>query len=347
MVTPFVHVLFHRGALVLPHDTGSYPPARLASTPGDNLAEYAGRLCYASLCKPRSRPTPEYHAHIHATGHNSVYAHAVETFEVEYHEAEQLPDSLPLPLWDVGDALHCRPGVWVTHIDATAVRFAASPRAVLEWAQHGPEYADSLDDHNYGPEGVAAWLGGALAALLRPDYPLTVGPGPDAPEMFRRLTVRRVPPERPKERWCSLYIAGVSRDLLQELVRHHWQTNPSVESTRYVDKSTDAAVLHPALTPGTPLADYVDVTQAVARAAYSHVFNTLRAGGVPEKTARGAARACLPGATTTRLVFSLSQFQARHILALRGDQTTGSVDPEIGRLAGLMRAALLAIWPDL
>lgn len=337
MTTPHVSVCYRPGRFVLPpRYAGKVPAGRLASTPGDNIAEFAGRLAYDSVTSVQGRPTPDYHAHIHETGHNSVYAHAVETFELDS----------PSPTYSLIHllALAGRPGVWVTTAGAgRPVRFAVSLRAVLEWAAHGAmvtgtksaAQAEVIDATN-------AALGRKAAELLAADYPLTLAPVLATPPTPYWTHLRRVKAGMPQERWISLYMEGLSRDCLQELVRHHYQTNPSVRSTRYCDEGESSQVLHPALAADAELGELVAGHNDAARTLYRHVFRKLAAAGVDRKTARGAARSVLPGATETRLVYSLSEFQARHILALRADQSTGSADPEIVRLAGLVREVLRA-----
>ncbi len=335
MTTPFVSVCYRPGEFVLPpRYVGKIPAGRLASTPGDNVVEFSAKTCYDTFLTNADggRPSCDYHAHVLGMGHNSVAAHCVETFEVDTFDSS-------VCVMRVLTALAGRPGVWVTGVTRNTVRFALSLRAVLEWADHGVA-ADIGPATLYNP----ARLGYHVRYLLAPLFPLTLPNTVAVPTPARNgqdLDVHRVAPRLPQERWVSLYMEGVSRDLLQELSRHHYQTNPSVRSTRYVDEGASHQMLHPALVD-TPLADVAAAHFANARTYYRYVYRSLVAKGVDKKTARGAARSLLPGATETRLVYSLSEFQAKHILALRADQSTGAVDPEIKHLAGLMRTVLRA-----
>ena len=335
-MTPTVTLLYAPGVFALPPGYEGHPPDRLTSTPGDNLAEFAGKLAYDSLGKPKGRPSAAYHAHIRETGHWSVYAHAVETFEVSYGD--------PATGFDALRSLQCRPGVWVTAYGDRSFRFCASLRAVLDWKNHGVPGAAAL------VRGIGSDLGAACADLLRADFPMTLGgvprSGVDPAAILDpcRLAVKRVAAKTPHEKWVSLYIAGVSRDLLGELVRHHWQVNPSVRSTRYCDESNSVQIVPPALAQVPGLEAQVAETWATARETYAKVFAAMTEAGADQKTARGAARAFLPGATETRLVYSLSEFQARHILSLRLDQATGAADAEIVRLAAAMRGVLSAAF---
>jgi thymidylate synthase ThyX len=346
MTDPTVSVCYHNGVFTMP--VGYDPPAdRFTSTSGDNLCELAGRVCYDSINKDRpGRSSAEYFAHILSTSHYSVIAHVVETFELRY--VDSAPDSLGRMFWDLTDLLHCRPGVWVTRIGKRRFRFALSLRAVVEWFQHGPEYDTDTDAACDSCDAIRLYM--AVLEQLKPRYPLALSTAPrvtNPPDAFRPeiITVTRVPAELPKEQWCSLYIAGVSRDLLQELVRHHWQTNPSVRSTRYVDESACQFIRHPAITDELfPIAAYV---QEESHRTYRNMYRMLVANKVDKKTARGAARSCLLGATETKMIFSLSKFQARHLLALRSNESTGAVDPEIKNLSRVMRERLIEIWSDL
>jgi len=344
-----VHVLFNNGQLTLPAYDRKHPVGRLTSTPHENLSEYAGRLCYASLHKERGRPSAEYHKHILETQHNSVYAHHVFTFEIRGTAVAM--SSLA--------ALCGRPGVWVTRISRDHIRFAVSLRAVLEWEQHGV-----CDDSDPYASEISAEMVQTIRIKLITLFPNIINPGPlvstshfydvdafleDSAATTEMLV--RVEPETDQEKWATFLLTGVSRDLLQELVRHHYQCNPSVRSTRYVnegpyDVSDPTAecghmVPHPALG---------DISRMEAEAAFLSaqemnrtIYSRLTSNGVPPKTARGAARSILPGCLETKIVWSTSLFQLKHTLKLRLDQGTGSVDPEIQNLAGLLRDAARSI----
>jgi thymidylate synthase ThyX len=316
----------------LPVSVGTPPPDRYASTPVDNLCELAGRVCYDSHCAQHARPSPEYHENIYRTDHLSVYAHAVFAFEA----APPAPaDELTLHR-----ALAARPGVWVTRVSPVTVRFAASLRALIEWPRHGLPLCGPDRAAVAGQADFAAALGrGCLSAAARVGPLATreaVAGGDGGPGV---AWVRPIVPFGPLETWASVYLEGVSRDLLQELVRHHWQANPSVRSTRYVDEAESTYVPHPALS-GRPAESRAHLSAAYARQTYKAVFDELTAGGVDKKTARGAARSVLPGGTETRLVFTASAFQWGHIFKQRLGQVTGAADPEIVRLAALLRAVV-------
>jgi thymidylate synthase ThyX len=312
----------------VPDKHKNHLPDRLASTPGDNIAEYAGKLCYDSLLKPKGRSSGPYHEHIHEVGHLSVYAHAVETFSVSY--GKDPADGLAAMA-----ALHCRPGVWVTSVSRVEFRFSISLRAIIEWEQHGPEGQNAA---------TAACLHSMLLQYLRPQFPLTLAPvkaDNEYPMVAPDLFIRPCDPLGEREQWVSLYMSGVSRDLLQELVRHHYQANPSVRSTRYCDESGAKTVMPPAAAHNAHARGIALFARIYAQRNYTAMFTAAKDLGLNEKAARGVARSCLLGATETELVYSLSRFQAKHILGLR---VRPHADQEISDLADKMREALLPVW---
>lgn len=343
---PTVSVCFHAGKFTMPE--GYDPPEdRFTSTPGDNLVELSGRVCYDSIDRKRKgRPSVAYHTHLLDTKHHSVHAHHVLTFQVK---------TLLSPGGSLGDhvailrvlsVLQCRPGVWVTEINETGVRFAASLRAVIEWDDHGPQYKLNSVAVEDTYRDLSASLHAAVVDLIRQDFPLCLNKTrPRKMPLPHGTSVSRVEPKYPTEEWVGLYFAGVSRDLLQELVRHHWQANPSVRSTRYVDEGDSFQVPHPAMDAADRMSGVRNIADGIysqCRAAYKEVFRKLRDAGADEKTARGAARSLLPGATETKMVYSLSRFQAKHTLSLRLTQSTGLADPEIVRLSHAVQDVLCA-----
>src|SRR2546428_246647 len=53
------------------------------ASPGERLAEYAGRLCYMSQHNPAQRTTAEYLENIKKQGHGSVLEHSVYVLLIE------------------------------------------------------------------------------------------------------------------------------------------------------------------------------------------------------------------------------------------------------------------------
>ena len=326
-VKPTVHVLYYDGSFTLPEGFDNIPERRLASTDGDNLAEFSGRLCYDSLYSKFGRTTENYHAHIHETGHRSVYAHAVETFAIRYSRKDPWN-----ALWYT-QALAGRPGVWVTRIHEEGLKFCISLRAILEWDFQGADIACKVTE-DYGCraniENAREVIYAGVLEALKMRYPLSLKPCRPSLDGAKKTAIDvmfKSVPEYDTEKWVSLYITGVSRDLLQELVRHHYQANPSVRSTRYVDESKSNQIMHPSITED--LVDNVNTHFDTCKKMYKDVYTSLVGKGVDHKSARGAARGCLPGATETKLVYSLSYAQAKHFMTLRMNQETGAADPEI------------------
>src|SRR2546427_12890013 len=61
------------------------------STPGERLAEYAGRLCYMSQHNPVNRTTADYLENIKKQGHGSVLEHSVYLPLIEGDSASRPP----------------------------------------------------------------------------------------------------------------------------------------------------------------------------------------------------------------------------------------------------------------
>ncbi|CCG08247.1 FAD-dependent thymidylate synthase [Pararhodospirillum photometricum] len=155
----------------------------------------------------------------------------------------------------------------------------------------------------------------------------------------------------------SFALVGVSRALTHELIRHRAGTAISQESQRYVDASAQRFVVPPLLlatvdrlraTGDSAAADaLLEEFRADcrhARARYCAWQNTFRAQARPgedptltRKRANEAARALLPNAAETRLVWTMNLRAARHVVTLRGHR---DADLEIRRLACLLARRL-------
>lgn len=165
----------------------------------------------------------------------------------------------------------------------------------------------------------------------------------------------------------SFIITGVSRSLSHELVRHHVGTNPSQESQRYVMadievigwKATRAVVPPMVLLCATgdswaseqvmenfqldfskSLETYqrwVKIIEARYPTGFVGQDTTMRRKRVLE-----AARAFLPNACETRLIFTMNLRAARNILEQRANI---HADLEIRRMAMAMYWELIAVAP--
>ena len=163
----------------------------------------------------------------------------------------------------------------------------------------------------------------------------------------------------------SFAISGVSRSLTHELIRHRAGTAISQESQRYVDAKDIRFVVPPLLMQAagwdgmsfaTPslIADFErDCGQALLR--YEEWRNSFRneievlerAGDVKlatmkKKRALEAARALLPNAAETRLVWTMNLRAARHVCELRGSE---HADLEIRRLAVALTRQMKDVTP--
>jgi thymidylate synthase (FAD) len=150
-------------------------------------------------------------------------------------------------------------------------------------------------------------------------------------------------------------VTGVSRALTHELIRHRAGTAYSQESQRYVDAKDIRFVLPPLLANhvadmtqeemedddeltifriscGRALSDY----QAFQERLVTRLRRLKKDGAdvkevtSAQKRANEAARALLPNAAETRLVFTTNLRALRHVLLLRG---TEAADLEIRRLS--------------
>ncbi|MCR9222887.1 MAG: FAD-dependent thymidylate synthase [Hyphomonas sp.] len=151
----------------------------------------------------------------------------------------------------------------------------------------------------------------------------------------------------------TLAISGVSRSLTHELVRHRAGFAISQESQRYVNANDIRFVVPPLLlwiTGGrTDTSDIQDweLQQVNALAAYESdqaLYKEIleEAGYSPrtrKKRANEAARAQLPNACETKLIWTGNIRALRHFLATRGG---AGADLEIRRLA----RAILAVCED-
>jgi thymidylate synthase (FAD) len=161
----------------------------------------------------------------------------------------------------------------------------------------------------------------------------------------------------------SFIVTGVSRSLTHELIRHHVGTNPSQESQRYVTAEggeieiTGYRAVRAVVPPMTlklcgHVPEYLEAFQedyATALGAYHNWLGIIR-NSLPadmpattrKKRANEAARAFLPNATETRLIWTMNLRAARNVIEQRGDE---HADLEIRRLAVAFTHELKKIAP--
>lgn len=167
----------------------------------------------------------------------------------------------------------------------------------------------------------------------------------------------------------SFILTGISRSLSLELIRHHVGTNPSQESQRYVTadggelevlgfKATSAVVPPNILAlDGKIGGDGSWVLETFRKdfedslKKYHYWLDILKkemaprygGGTIGQKRANEAARAFLPNATETRLLYTMNMRAARNIIEQRANP---HADLEIRRVAVLMYHELLRVAPQ-
>ena len=139
--------------------------------------------------------------------------------------------------------------------------------------------------------------------------------------------------------WTFL-IAGVSRSLTHELIRHRAGWSYSQLSQRYVDE-TDTDFVEPDIIAADAELHAI-WSEAIGRAHEAYVAlaallaERLKArspelkGTERRKAARQAARSVLPNATETKIFVTANARALRHFVELRGSQYA---EPEIRKLA--------------
>lgn len=143
---------------------------------------------------------------------------------------------------------------------------------------------------------------------------------------------------------ATFYVAGVSRSLSHELVRHR-HLSFSQLSQRFVNENgSDRAMftLPPAMQIGR-LHDMMFDLTGRALEAYEDIVAALLKRGLTRKQAREAARCVLPNATETRFVVTGNMRAWRDVLKRRLDP---AADAEIQLFAQRVRDALVEVAPN-
>ena len=136
----------------------------------------------------------------------------------------------------------------------------------------------------------------------------------------------------------SLLIAGVSRSLTHELVRHRAGFSYSQMSQRFVDEGDAKFVVPPALLGGQEdrLA-YWKSSMDKSVAMYNHTLDHLSKKTLTRKQRHEVARSALPNAVETRIFVTANIRAWRHFIELRGSV---HADAEMQRLASFVLATL-------
>jgi len=149
----------------------------------------------------------------------------------------------------------------------------------------------------------------------------------------------------------NLIIAGVSRSLTHELIRHRAGFGYSQLSQRFVDESECAFVEPEAIAEDPELHRvWLEAVQSSRRAyraladGLAAKFTHLEDRTLRRKKAREAARSVLPNATETKIFVTANARALRHFIEMRGD---AAADVEIRKVAIAVLQLLQAESPNL
>lgn len=164
----------------------------------------------------------------------------------------------------------------------------------------------------------------------------------------------------------TFYLAGVSRSLTHELIRHAAGVDISQESQRYVDANDANFIVPPMLLEiwggdlncsdaqdwyaarKAELEDYERVQETVRYYLDNHpdlaALEPSEKRSLVKKRANEAARGSLPNSIETRLEWTVNTRALRHIIDLRGDV---HADLEIRRFAVKLAEVCKELAPDL
>lgn len=327
----------------IPPEMGTPREDQMQGTARERLVELAGRVCYDSL--GTGRASVPYHGNIIEINHGALWEHAVLTVECSFDTKENL----------LRHTLYClnRPSLFVDNPyrnqdEPPVLRLTLNLRHLNEWIKgtRAPgllpagyfgwrvhEEANHLAPNVLDGSDLLLWRrptheGRTLTAKSR-DTTETLTREAEV-RMYGLRSVKVVEPETDEEKWITLFLSG-SRGFSHELVRHGDWTAISQRSTRYVDESESAWVIHPLTQEWISQHPYKDVVRTEmrktiegARACYDGLVKELQRwleGRIDKfsarKQARGAARGFLGNALSTEVIFSASVAQWRHMLRMR------------------------------
>lgn len=235
----------------------------------------------------------------------------------------------------------------VIHLVATT---AFDPEAVLEWSRDNGLYGLIDDDH---------MLDTTIGRLYDDLFEVTETHTDLAPEFAGRFCYRSWEKGRGhkdyidnilKQRHGSVLehsnftfaLAGVSRTLTHELVRHRMGVAISQESQRYVEASDVRFIVPPIICEAIRSNDenflkyeamcegYLDQYGSIQQIAKSEGENAGFTGHMLVKRVNEAARSVLPGNAETRMVWTVNARALRHVIETRGGE---GADLEIRRFA--------------
>lgn len=337
---------------MLPEDGKPYDH-HFQGTVYENLCELAGRVCYDSASKKKTRSSKEYFDHIKDVNHSSILEHANFQINLSFED----PDK------DWGEKGHIlcslvgRPGVYFTGCPTwteCCTSWNMNLRSILEWNQWrdygtGGRVLGSLLHQAVKNQNIAPFLFDDITPENYDNYPTKM-----------RLSIGDCADDNNDgEIWASFYIYGVSRGLSHELVRHGDFTAISQRSTRYVDESESDWVWHPLIHkvnknwdeyPGSMLYNIEDIAywcRELYKSTAQYIKDDLVSSGIDKFTAlkqsRGAARGILGNALSTELIFSASLAQWKRMLKQRASD---AADAEIRLLFNDIFPVLKEKFPD-
>ena len=216
---------------------------------------------------------------------------------------------------------HMRDAGWVDHLDVRGDEYDISQSPDID-ADYLAEFAGRLCYQSWDrPNPATATNAGYLANIIGQQHYSVL-----------------------EHSSATFYVAGVSRSLSHELVRHRHLSFSQV-SQRYVDERNAQVITPPALvSEGDPeLRAYIKGAMGSAQAVYQAIVETLTQRGHSRKEARQAARSVLPNATETKLVVTGNMRAWRDVIAKR---ISPHADAEIQLLAQKILAHLKTIAPS-
>lgn len=305
------------------------------STPGDNLIELAGRVCYDSAQMEKTRGTVEYHKHINEVNHGSTQEHLNITYDAWFHA---------MIASDVYRAFANKPGFYLESFqeynDDNLYRFkiTGNLRAIKEWYTFNPN-----------PSNLFNSIGYALQTLAKEKAPLAIGPISQFHNEKLNIIIGKA--DDLNHIWASFYLGGISRGLSHELIRHKYQTAISQRSTRYVDESESEWAWHPLILQyqetleGFPerFENNFRSCKQICQEEYQKIYNKLVGKNIDRKSARGAARGILGNALSTELIFSASLAEWKRIILMR---SRDEADAEIRLMTNKIFHILQEKWPS-
>jgi len=206
-------------SVYVPPTMGTPRADQMHGTPGEQLVEISGRVCYDSLGTGRN--TPEYHKHLLGVKHYSVHEHVHFTVEVQ-------------------DWMDPTPWIGIPDVVFRPMRSVARNRFTFN-LRHALEWPTQLPPNLYNERVIKDW-GRILQWAAHGVVPNLV-PTPET-RMPPSLEMRLVRPETDRECFVSLFLED-SLVWSHEQVRHRF--NMSQRSGRFCDQTDREYAIHPLL----------------------------------------------------------------------------------------------------